>query len=397
MDRLTHWQRSAAGVVELARGPRGEVVTSEHDVCGRMIKRTVAREGFRPQTWRFEWNAQDQMTRAHCPAGDIWSYAYDPFGRRVSKSCAHTNVTFIWDGDVIAREVTQSHGQTTTIDWFFEPDGFRPMARLENGLLNYVINDHLGTPKEIVGSDGSLLWSSDHETWGVLRNRRAGRSSLDVETGDYWIEATSVANSLASNPSPVTDQTVCPIRFQGQWEDAETGLFYNRARYYDPISTCYQSPDPIGLLGGLRPQHYIANPTKYFDPMGLVAWSPLGSGICIVQKFPAGSAAAEELAGFVGQWNNEIIARGGSMTAGPLTELQQSISDRWKRDFRRRQCCAAGQVAGHVPDAASGGLPNPSNGGLLQRADTNSYLGGITGDMSRRGQSYTWVHLRDQC
>lgn len=123
----------------------------------------------------------------------------------------------------------------------------------------------------------------------------------------------------------------------------------------------------------------------------------MGSGICIVQKFPAGSAAGQELAEFVGRWNNEIIARGGRMTAGPLTELQNRISARWKREFRQSHCCGKGQVAGHVPDAAAGGLPNPSNGGMLQRDDTNAYLAGITGDMSRKKQSYTWVWLRDEC
>ena len=189
----------------------------------------------------------------------------------------------------------------------------------------------------------------------------------------------------------------CPIRFQDQSEDAETGLYQNRFRYYEPEAGHFFGADPVGILGGTRSSAYVANPSKFVDPFGLKAWSPMGSGICLVQKFPAGSAAADELAEFVGLWNNEIIARGGRMTAGPLTDLQESISRRWKNDFRNTRCCGPGQVAGHVPDAAAGGLPNPSNGGLLQRADTNSYLGGITGDMARNRQTYTWVHLRDEC
>ena len=131
--------------MKLARGPLGEVVTLEHDVCGRVTQRTVARNGFRPQKWTFSWNAQDQMTRAACPDGDTWHYAYDAFGRRISKRCKHTTVTFIWDGDVIARETTQTKTATHTVDWFFEPNTFRPMARFENGDLTHVSNDHLGT------------------------------------------------------------------------------------------------------------------------------------------------------------------------------------------------------------------------------------------------------------
>ncbi|CAM5768057.1 hypothetical protein LMIY3S_02372 [Labrys miyagiensis] len=51
-----------------------------------------------------------------------------------------------------------------------------------------------------------------------------------------------------------------PIRFQGQWEDEETGLYYNRFRYYDPLAGQYLCPDPIGLKGGARPQGYVINP-----------------------------------------------------------------------------------------------------------------------------------------
>ncbi|WP_294925885.1 RHS repeat-associated core domain-containing protein [uncultured Paracoccus sp.] len=61
----------------------------------------------------------------------------------------------------------------------------------------------------------------------------------------------------------------CPIRFQGQWEDEESGLYYNNQRYYDPDATQYLSPDPIGLMGGLRPQAYVADPNNWVDPMGL--------------------------------------------------------------------------------------------------------------------------------
>jgi RHS repeat-associated protein len=60
-----------------------------------------------------------------------------------------------------------------------------------------------------------------------------------------------------------------PLRFQGQHEDAETGLFYNRFRYYDPGTGLYISPDPIGLGGGLRPFGYAPNPTGWVDPLGL--------------------------------------------------------------------------------------------------------------------------------
>ena len=60
-----------------------------------------------------------------------------------------------------------------------------------------------------------------------------------------------------------------PSRFQGQQEDAETGLHYNRYRYYDAPSRRYISRDPIGLTGGLNAYSYASAPNAQVDPLGL--------------------------------------------------------------------------------------------------------------------------------
>ena len=65
------------------------------------------------------------------------------------------------------------------------------------------------------------------------------------------------------------DDVDCPIRYQGQWHDAETGLHYNRFRYYDPAVGRYISPDPIGLVGGLNVYQYAQNTLRWIDPYGL--------------------------------------------------------------------------------------------------------------------------------
>ena len=60
-----------------------------------------------------------------------------------------------------------------------------------------------------------------------------------------------------------------PIRMQGQYEDSETGLYYNRYRYYDPNISAYVSQDPIGLLGGINLYSYPINSFGWCDPLGL--------------------------------------------------------------------------------------------------------------------------------
>lgn len=60
-----------------------------------------------------------------------------------------------------------------------------------------------------------------------------------------------------------------PLRFQGQFFDGETGLHYNRFRYYDSDVGMFVSLDPIGLMGGDNVFAYSPNPIMWIDPLGL--------------------------------------------------------------------------------------------------------------------------------
>lgn len=269
-EKFQRWQTSAAGVVRLARGPRGETIALEHDACGRVVRRRISRDGFRPQEWRFDWNAQDQLVRAHCPDGAVWTYAYDPFGRRILKSSPESETRFIWDGDVLALESVWRDYQQTEIAWFYEPDTFRPMARVEAGKLLHIVNDHLGTPKEAVDPKGRLVWSADHDTWGTLRHVKTWRHERAE------LQPTGQFGGVAMRSVPAgPDANLIPIRFQGQWEDAETGLYYNRFRYYEPGVGQYMSADPIGINGGYRANAYVISTAIWTDVLGL---NGFGSG-----------------------------------------------------------------------------------------------------------------------
>lgn len=217
-----------------------------HDAAGRLVRRTLQRKGFRPQTWEYQWDSLDQLVEVRTPEGLIWRYSYDALGRRVRKYNPSTreSVHFTWDGDVLLREVVlrprgprDNQQIVQIVHWQHEPGTFVPLARQEGDQLAYVVTDQLGTPRELVAPDGSILWRTHHAVWGAR---------------------------LAGDPG-----TTCPIRFQGQYEDPETGLYYNRFRYYDPTTALYLSPDPIGLLGGLQPHAYVHNPTTWIDPYGL--------------------------------------------------------------------------------------------------------------------------------
>jgi len=74
------------------------------------------------------------------------------------------------------------------------------------------------------------------------------------------------------------DAALCPWRFAGQYRDDETGLHYNRFRYYDADAGQYISRDPLGLRAGLRVYGYVGDPGVASDPLGLAPVAGAGCG-----------------------------------------------------------------------------------------------------------------------
>jgi RHS repeat-associated protein len=89
----------------------------------------------------------------------------------------------------------------------------------------------------LIESGGKTLWKAEPDDWRAVRNEQG-----------------------------IIRQ---PIRFQGQYHDEESGLYYNRWRFYDPLQGRYITQDPIGLRGGLNNFAYTRNPVEWVDPLGL--------------------------------------------------------------------------------------------------------------------------------
>ncbi|MFC7518492.1 RHS repeat-associated core domain-containing protein, partial [Herbaspirillum sp. GCM10030257] len=125
--------------------------------------------------------------------------------------------------------------------------------------VRYIHTDHLGTPRELTSGSGEIVWAGVHKAWGNL----AIAAMPAIQVADD--------QDTATEPSAFTD--VMPLRFQGQYYDSETGLHYNRFRYYDPDSGRFVSQDPIGLQGGNNLYQYAPNPTVWIDPLGLAGYT----------------------------------------------------------------------------------------------------------------------------
>jgi RHS repeat-associated protein len=108
---------------------------------------------------------------------------------------------------------------------------------VDDSILYYQC-DHLGTASELLADDGKSWWAIRYCAWGRTYSHLVCH----------------------------VDQ---PLRFQGQYLDEETGLHYNRFRYFDKDSARFLTQDPIGLLGGGNSYQYAPNPIGWVDPMGL--------------------------------------------------------------------------------------------------------------------------------
>ncbi|MFP2470843.1 RHS repeat-associated core domain-containing protein, partial [Pseudescherichia vulneris] len=91
---------------------------------------------------------------------------------------------------------------------------------------------------------------------------------------------------LWGQPANDEDRATCNLRFVGQYADAESGLHYNRFRYYDSETGQYLSPDPIGLAGGVNPYGYVHNPLSWVDPLGLMKCGLTGNEVGDATNLP---------------------------------------------------------------------------------------------------------------
>jgi RHS repeat-associated protein len=185
----------------------------------------------------FEWDAENRLTAVRQGAVTLASFTYDGYGRRASKSAAGVTRLYVYDGDNITIERLVGGGR---IRYVHGPGVDQPLAAHDDtGVLAYHVADHLGSILHVTNATGAVTLSREYDAWGNL------------------LQASGVSG----------------YAFTGREWDAETGLYYYRARYYDPKIGRFISEDPIRFQGGVNFYAYVANrPTVNVDPFGLVKW-----------------------------------------------------------------------------------------------------------------------------
>ncbi|MFI9387894.1 DUF6531 domain-containing protein [Kutzneria sp. NPDC052558] len=302
----------------------------EHDGQGRVIARHSRTLSGQSRTWRYTWNSDDRLTAVTTPDGVTWRYRYDPLGRRIAKLGPAEQIAFVWDGATLVEQI-HSGGQALT--WDYHPGGFTPVAQTErirasqewvDSRFYAIVTDLVGTPCELVDAYGSVGWRQQTTLWG-------------------------------GPLSPAGQPTYCPLRFPGQYFDAETGHHYNLFRHYDPEAAAYLSPDPLGLDAGPNPHTYVPNPLGWLDPLGL-------AGCDDPRNQPGAASGADGLPDVQGKWLRGSHGNAGRIPGQIARQLQGQQFTTFD-DFRKAFWTAVGndphlsaQFAPHNVSAMRDGL-----------------------------------------
>jgi RHS repeat-associated protein len=210
--------------------------------------------------WAYAWAANGMMKAVKNPHGEIINFEYDALGRRKAKIVKDKIYRYVWDGNLLLHEwnyplnerpnlVVNEDGLLSydkteplgndLVTWVHDQNKFTPSAKIVNGQYYSIISDYLGTPVQAYDDAGKKVWDCELDIYGKIRKLSGSREFIS-------------------------------FRYQGQYEDIETGLYYNRFRYYDPEQGNYISQDPIGLWGGNPSIYgYVFDSNYELDVFGL--------------------------------------------------------------------------------------------------------------------------------
>lgn len=216
-----------------------KVATYKYDKEGNLTEK----RGKDGNIWVYQWNEAGMLDKVVRPDGFEVNFAYDALGRRLWKKYKNTITNFIWDGNKPLHEWKEFSAKESTVDelitWVFNDNDFSPVAKIKGDKKYTIISDYLGTPIQGYNDQGDLIWQRELDSYGRPK----------IQKGEYGF---------------------CPYLYQGQTLDPETGLAYNRFRYYSPEEGVYISQDPIRLDGNCSTLYgYVKDPNIWIDIFGL--------------------------------------------------------------------------------------------------------------------------------
>jgi RHS repeat-associated protein len=303
-----------------------EPASYAHDPNGNLVSKVDG-----ATTWGYEWNAENQLKRVTKDGAEVARFAYDPLGRRVEKVAGGITYSYLYDGQDILKE-TRSGG--TVYTYVHGPGIDEPLARIDQtAAVAYYHADGLGSIVKMTDGNGNVIAERQYDAWGNL------------EVG-------------ADQPG---------YAFTGREWDPETGLYYYRARYYDPKIGRFISEDPIGFAADVNFYGYVgANPTGWRDPLGLAEFPTQGTlpGTNIPYRMDMNQAGGRNMHVYwegttngpqtiVSEEGGWLLSHGSKNVVKPPMKYRTALRQ-VARSFVSRCSRRALGVAGNLLDVATG-------------------------------------------
>jgi RHS repeat-associated protein len=174
-------------------------------------------------------------------------YAYGGDGLRMSKAVNGKSQGFVWDiGEGLPLLIAGGSARFVT-----GPGGL-PLEQITGSQVLYYQQDQLGSTRMLTDASGTPVATYTYSAYGALK---------------------------ASTGSALN-----PFRFGGQYLDSETGFYYLRARYYDPVTSQFVTRDPAVVTEESQYAYVEGNPLNKRDPLGLCSWNPFDSDSCEIAE-----------------------------------------------------------------------------------------------------------------
>ena len=297
-----------------------------HDGVGNIVSKTrlvTDADGVAGEVTTYVYDLRNRLTGSTLTAADGTtvlfeiSYAYDAFGKRISRTENGATVYFVYNGVHVwadfndAGEVTARylHGDNT--------DEAIARFRTNGEGTAWYLGDGLGTIRDLAGADGSQVNHTEYESFGRIV------SQLNEALADRY-------------------------SFTGREFDDTLGLYYYRSRLYDPLAGQFNSNDQIGFTAGdTNLSRYVFNsPLQFTDPSGNIAAVEYSATINIA--FNDNTLALQGgIAGFTYStfsYLGYFLQTGSQVSA--LDRLTDDLSNLLAFDWVVKQTSLAGDVLG---------------------------------------------------
>lgn len=254
----------------LAAGEAREAVSTNGHDAGGQPRRLGSRS--------LHWDALGRLTEVREGERSIARYAYDHRGLRILRTRLEPATAAPITTHILHDDARQPLAE-------LDADGMLIRQYLWLADLPLAVLDTPAQPATETGSARRLLedlrrivksWLDPQAGLAWLHNNHLGAPELatDPSGQPIWRARYAPFGAATLTPSPARPDFTLDLRLPGQVFDAETGLHYNRARYYDPDEGQYLTPDPLGTPDGPNPYAYAAfNPLGRVDPDGLVLFA----------------------------------------------------------------------------------------------------------------------------